>query len=147
MTAKVCGKWLEENLWSQQFQRISRVTTTDSFYGCPEKRIVVLGKRSKILICFKYFAASLWSVMTLGMANKSEKKEEEYQETLLANQSLLFLLVLTNHCTTEFSLNNPYRQALCSFTNSQGQFVCRLEKCWCEYYAGELKETDLFQFS
>jgi hypothetical protein len=49
----------------------------------------VLGKRSKILICFKYFAASLWSVMTLGMANKSEKKEEEYQETLLANQSLL----------------------------------------------------------
>ena len=79
--------------------------------------------------------------MTLGMANKSEKKEEEY------NQSLLFLLVLTNHCTTEFSLNNPYRQALCSFTNSQGQFVCRLEKCWCEYYAGELKETDLFQFS
>ena len=79
------------------------------------------------------------------MANKSEKREEEYQETLLANQSLLFLLVLTNHCTTEFSLNNPYRQALCSFTNSQGQFVCRLEKC--EYYAGELKETDLFQFS
>jgi hypothetical protein len=62
----------------------------------------MLGKRSKILICFKYFAASLWSVMTLGMANKSEKKEEEYQETLLANQSLLFLLVLTNHCTTEF---------------------------------------------
>ena len=29
--------------------------------------------------------------MILGMANKSEKKEEEYQETLLANQNLLFL--------------------------------------------------------
>lgn len=66
-------------------------------------------------------AASLWSVMTLGMGSKSEKKEEEYQETLLANQSLLFLLVLANHCTTEYSLNNPYRQALCSFTNSQDQ--------------------------
>lgn len=66
-------------------------------------------------------AASLWSVMTLGMANKTEKTEAEYQETLLANQSLLFLLVLSNHCTTEFSLNNPYREALCSFTNSQDQ--------------------------
>ncbi|XP_063437698.1 dymeclin-like [Mytilus trossulus] len=66
-------------------------------------------------------AASLWSVMTLGMANKTEKTEAEYHETLLANQSLLFLLVLSNHCTTEFSLNNPYREALCSFTNSQDQ--------------------------
>lgn len=66
-------------------------------------------------------AASLWSVMTLGMANKTEKTEAEYQETLLANQSLLILLVLSNHCTTEFSLNNPYREALCSFTNSQDQ--------------------------
>ncbi|KAK3095350.1 hypothetical protein FSP39_013559 [Pinctada imbricata] len=66
-------------------------------------------------------AASLWSVMTLGMGTKTEKKEEEYQETLLANQSLLFLLVLANHCTSEHGLNNPYRQALVSFTNSQDQ--------------------------
>ncbi|KAJ8311410.1 hypothetical protein KUTeg_010765 [Tegillarca granosa] len=36
----------------------------------------------------------LWSVMTLGMGGKEEKKEEEYNETLLANQSLLFLLVM-----------------------------------------------------
>ena len=64
--------------------------------------------------------ASLWSVMTLGMGTKTEKKEEEFHETLLANQSLLFLLVLTNHCTSEYGLNNPYRQALFSFTNSQG---------------------------
>ncbi|KAJ8311402.1 hypothetical protein KUTeg_010757 [Tegillarca granosa] len=66
-------------------------------------------------------ASSLWSVMTLGMGGKEEKKEEEYNETLLANQSLLFLLVLCNHCTSERSLNNPYRQALFSFTNSQDQ--------------------------
>uniref|UniRef100_K1PRE0 Dymeclin n=1 Tax=Magallana gigas TaxID=29159 RepID=K1PRE0_MAGGI len=62
-------------------------------------------------------AASLWSVMTLGMGAKTEKKEEEFQETLLANQSLLFLLVLTNHCTGERGVSNPYREALFSFTN------------------------------
>lgn len=62
-------------------------------------------------------AASLWSVMTLGMGTKTEKKEEEFQETLLANQSLLFLLVLTNHCTGERGVSNPYREALFSFTN------------------------------
>lgn len=68
-------------------------------------------------------ASSLWSVVTLGMgASSSEKKhEEEFNETLLANQSLLFLLVLVNHCTSERALNNPYRQALFQFTNSQEQ--------------------------
>lgn len=65
--------------------------------------------------------ASLWSVMTLGMGAKTEKKEEEFQETLLANQSLLFLLVLTNHCTGERGVGNPYREALFSFTNIHGK--------------------------
>ncbi|KAL3886406.1 hypothetical protein ACJMK2_026404 [Sinanodonta woodiana] len=67
-------------------------------------------------------ASSLWSVVTLGMSgSKEKKKEEEFNETLLANQSLLFLLVLANHCTTARGLQNPYRQALNSFTNSQDQ--------------------------
>ncbi|XP_076439068.1 dymeclin-like [Babylonia areolata] len=65
-------------------------------------------------------ASSLWSVMTLGMGGK-EKKEEgaEPGETLLANQSLLLLLVLTNHCTLDRGGGaNPFRQALFSFTDS-----------------------------
>ena len=70
-------------------------------------------------------SASLWSVVTLGMASSptEKKQEEEFVETLLANQSLLFLLVLANHCTSDRGLKNPYRQALFSFTNSQGK-VC-----------------------
>ena len=69
------------------------------------------------------FSASLWSVVTLGMANspQGKKPEEEFSETLLANQSLLFLLVLANHCTSDRGLKNPYRDALFSFTNSQGR--------------------------
>ena len=72
-----------------------------------------------------YFSltASLWSVVTLGMASTTPEKkpEEEFNETLLANQSLLFLLVLANHCTSDRALKNPYRQALFQFTNSQGK--------------------------
>ncbi|KAH3746684.1 dymeclin-like [Dreissena polymorpha] len=69
-------------------------------------------------------ASSLWSVVTLGMgssasASATKKTEEEFNETLLANQSLLFLLVLANHCTSELALKNPYRQALFQFTNAQ----------------------------
>ncbi|XP_060608390.1 dymeclin-like isoform X2 [Ruditapes philippinarum] len=68
-------------------------------------------------------ASSLWSVVTLGIGSSSNEKkpEEEFNETLLANQSLLFLLVLANHCTSDRALNNPYRQALFQFTNSQDQ--------------------------
>ncbi|OWF38655.1 dymeclin-like [Mizuhopecten yessoensis] len=64
-------------------------------------------------------AASFWSVMTLGMGGATEKKDDDFHETLLANQSLLFMLVLTNHCTTDHGIHNPYRQALFAFTNSQ----------------------------
>lgn len=67
------------------------------------------------------FAAGLWSVMTLGMGGKGQKSEEDVSFTLLANQSLLLILVLANHCTNDKGLHNPYRQALFSFTNSQGK--------------------------
>ena len=57
----------------------------------------------------------------MASSPKDKKQEEEFSETLLANQSLLFLLVLANHCTSDRGLKNPYRQALFSFTNAQGR--------------------------
>ena len=76
---------------------------------------------------FFLFAASLWSVVTLGMGAKEKKADTELSETLLANQSLLFILVLANHCTCDKSVTNPYRQALFSFTDTQGKFCCFFE--------------------
>lgn len=45
-----------------------------------------------------------------------------------AAQSLLLLLVLTNHCTVDSASgwSNPYRQSLLSFTDSQGRPAHRL---------------------
>ena len=68
--------------------------------------------------------AGLWAVLTLGYGSKSSKGEEE-DRGLLANQSLLLLMVLTNHYTYEKGIHNPYRMALCTFSNSQGKvFYC-----------------------
>lgn len=53
-------------------------------------------------------ASGLWSVLTLGYGNK-KSEEEILKEAILARESLLLLLVLTNHCTKEI---NPYREAL-----------------------------------
>lgn len=53
-------------------------------------------------------------VSSNGTTEDEEKKRDI--ETPLASQSLLLLLVLTNHCTTT---HNPYRDALFSFTNVQ----------------------------
>ena len=61
----------------------------------------------------------------MASSPKEKKQEEEFVETLLANQSLLFLLVLANHCTSDRGLKNPYREALFSFTNSQGEWIAR----------------------
>lgn len=52
-----------------------------------------------------------------GVAEDEEKKRDT--ETPLASQSLLLLLVLTNHCTTT---RNPYRSALFSFIDMQGEY-------------------------
>lgn len=69
-----------------------------------------------------YTPAGLWNIVTLGMAKGSEPKVEVC-DTLLANQSLLLILVLTNHCTSVKNMPNPYREALFSFTNSQGLMI------------------------
>ncbi|XP_017885103.1 dymeclin isoform X2 [Ceratina calcarata] len=78
-------------------------------------------------------AAGLWNVITMGIgrgsslknvqvANSGISEEEERKrdtETPLASQSLLLLLVLTNHCT---ATQNPYRNALFTFTDMQEEF-------------------------
>ena len=62
--------------------------------------------------------------MTLGLAGKGAEVEtaDLVSDRLLAKQSLLLILVLANHCTSDLELHNPYRQALFSFTDSQGQW-------------------------
>ena len=57
-------------------------------------------------------ASGIWSALTLGYG----KGDGEVNEAILARQSLLLLLVLTNHCTSE---TNPYRDALFSCCDSQ----------------------------
>ncbi|XP_003484969.1 dymeclin [Bombus impatiens] len=73
-------------------------------------------------------AAGLWNVITMGMgsslknvqvtSNGTSEEEERKRdtETPLASQSLLLLLVLTNHCT---ATENPYRNALFTFVDMQ----------------------------
>lgn len=77
------------------------------------------------------FEAGLWNVITLGIGNSRKNiqissggSNEEIErkrdtETPLASQSLLLLLILTNHWTTS---HNPYRDALFSFTNVPGNY-------------------------
>lgn len=81
-------------------------------------------------------AAGLWNVITMGMGNSSKNvqvlsngavEEEEKKrdtETPLASQSLLLLLVLTNHCT---ATQNPYRNALFTFMDMQDYTPSQME--------------------
>lgn len=62
-------------------------------------------------------ASSLWNVLSLNYSREKSPKEASYV-TVLANQSLLLLLVLVNHCTNESEVRNPYRLALFSFKNA-----------------------------
>ncbi|XP_072763721.1 dymeclin [Anoplolepis gracilipes] len=73
-------------------------------------------------------AAGLWNVIKMGIGSSSKSvqiahngtaEDEEKRrdtETPLASQSLLLLLILTNHCT---ATHNPYRNALFSFIDMQ----------------------------
>lgn len=90
---------------------------------CPAELFKATSNNSGMLYNITSSVASgLWNVVTLGMGGGAKKKEEEcFNEVLLANQSILFILVLANHCTGERSIHNPYRQALYSFTNSQDE--------------------------
>lgn len=61
--------------------------------------------------------ASFMSVLQWGYSG-DERQNEEIPPTL-SSQSLIALLILTCHCT-EKPMQNPYRQALFAFHNSQG---------------------------
>lgn len=60
-------------------------------------------------------ASSLWSVLSLNYTQDRTVKEP-VTVTILANQSLLLMLVLVNHCSND-GIINPYRSALFSFKN------------------------------
>ena len=63
-------------------------------------------------------------VVTLGLANqRAAKSGAESNEPLLANQSVLLLLVLTNHCCVD-SVRNPYREAFFSCIGQCHSSVC-----------------------
>lgn len=59
--------------------------------------------------------------MTLEMDNKPKEKEKALQETLWANKSLLFLLVMANHGISERGVASPFSEAQFSFTEIHGQ--------------------------
>ncbi|XP_070524074.1 dymeclin isoform X2 [Cardiocondyla obscurior] len=77
-------------------------------------------------------AAGLWNVIRMGIGSSSKNvqvahngiaEDEERKrdtETPLASQSLLLLLVLSNHCT---AIQNPYRNALFSFIDMQDHTI------------------------
>jgi len=90
---------------------------------CPPELFKGQAEAGAIATATTALASSLWSVVTLGMGGgaKETKTESDTSETLLANQSLLLILVLANHCTDK-ALVNPYREALFSFTDTQGDF-------------------------
>ena len=71
--------------------------------------------------------AGLWTVMTLGLANqRAVQSGAESSEPLLANQSVLLLLVLTNHCCVD-GVRNPFRDAFFSCVGTDcGCDSCRL---------------------
>lgn len=67
-------------------------------------------------------AADLWSMLTFSRKSTDELvvlEHGDFQETPLATQSLLLILVLVHHCTAQ---NNPYRLSLASCINNQGIF-------------------------
>ncbi|GLV36306.1 uncharacterized protein CBL_08800 [Carabus blaptoides fortunei] len=65
-------------------------------------------------------AAELWSIITFNKKTEILDPTDTVNNTKLdaplANQSLLLILILTNHCTTQV---NPYRQSLFSCANAQ----------------------------
>lgn len=83
---------------------------------CPESYYRSEGGGSIII----GLASGLWNALTLGYGSKEEDKEAaRMKETVLAQQSLLLLLVLVNHCTSDKAVTIPYKKALFSFVNSQ----------------------------
>lgn len=66
--------------------------------------------RGPVTIFFLSLLAGVWSWF-------GSQSSDEDELSLLANQSLLLLLVLVNHCTQGKKKQNPYRHALFAFKN------------------------------
>lgn len=64
-------------------------------------------------------ASGLWTALTLGYGRAATSIDQTAQLPPLANKSLLLLLILVNHCTSDKTIHNPYRQALFSFTDTE----------------------------
>ncbi|CAK9802176.1 GA20914 [Anthophora plagiata] len=95
-------------------------------------------------------AAGLWNVITMGMgsglktvqvtSNGTSEEEERKRdtETPLASQSLLLLLVLTNHCT---AIRNPYRNALFTFVDMREEYSTMQAKSAFRFNLNKLYNT------
>ena len=59
-------------------------------------------------------------MLTLGLSGSNEDDKKKLPTSPLASQSILLLLVLSNHCTAEKILHNPFREALLNAQNFQG---------------------------
>ncbi|EEC20238.1 conserved hypothetical protein, partial [Ixodes scapularis] len=84
-------------------------------------------------------ASGLWNVLTLGYGKEQDEESTRLKETVLAQQSLLLLLVLVNHCTNDKAVCNPYKKALFSFVNSQAGSVEAIPSFKLDY--GKLYDT------
>ncbi|XP_076235594.1 dymeclin [Calliopsis andreniformis] len=95
-------------------------------------------------------AAGLWNVITMGMGSSLKNvqvtsngtSEEEDRKcdtkTPLASQSLLLLLILTNHCTAK---QNPYRIALFTFADTQNDYSIMYEENTFKFNFNKLYST------
>lgn len=87
-----------------------------------ETQQLVIPYISKIMIFFIGLASDLWSILTFSRKSSEEltvPDQNDFQHTPLATQSLLLILVLVHHWTTQ---SNPYRSSLFSCLNSLGTF-------------------------
>lgn len=68
-------------------------------------------------------ASDLWSMLTFTKKNTDDfsvNEQNDFHETPLATQSLLLILVISHHWTTQ---SNPYRSSLFSCLDSQGKLL------------------------
>lgn len=75
----------------------------------------------EIIFYFSGLASDLWSMLTFTKKNSTESvfnDHHDFSETPLATQSLLLILILVHHWTTQ---SNPYRTSLFSCLDSQGK--------------------------
>lgn len=76
----------------------------------------VLGQEGGSLVLG--LASGVWNILTLGYSSVATTETEEISNKPLADISLTLLLLIVNHCTDGENYQNPYREALFTFSNS-----------------------------